>query len=379
MAMYAAAGLPRGEWKAFDQLIQNESSWDPTAKNPGSTAFGLGQFLDTTAKEYGIPYGTRDPMVQLPAIFAYIKNRYHGSPREALNFWNSHTPHWYDKGGWLPPGQTTVINDTGKPELVIPHDNLVRGFYPGGYVDPRTGVSVPVPPGPQPPVPNPRDKSQPQLPPAQAPMQPQPNKQIGAPPQPIPQPPPPQAIPQPMPPTVTPSPPPMAAEPHMGTGEQPGPAGQAPSNAVQYGPNQIQPPTPDAGMHVHPALQTGIMSTASTLGNLASSAMSMGMGGMGGGMAGSMVEGLFKQAGKIAVNIANVPASFLVGNITGGTTANAYGVTQRGNNPTGGTRVIDASNNINGDIYTNNLDDYFARVRRMDDQRAQATLGHWAR
>jgi hypothetical protein len=132
-------------------------------------------------------------------------------------------------------------------------------------------------------------------------------------------------------------------------------------------------------MHVHPALQTGIMSTASTLGNLASSAMSMGMGGMGGGMAGSMVEGLFKQAGKIAVNIANVPASFLVGNITGGTTANAYGVTQRGNNPTGGTRVIDTSNNINGDIYTNNLDDYFARVRRMDDQRAQATLGHWAR
>jgi len=92
---------------------------------------------------------------------------------------------------------------------------------------------------------------------------------------------------------------------------------------------------------------------------------------------GGFVSGLFQQGGKIATNIANVASSFLVGNITGGTTENAYGVTQQASNPTGGTRVVDASNNQYGDVYTNNLDEYFARQQRRDNQRAQSGLGRW--
>jgi len=99
---------------------------------------------------------------------------------------------------------------------------------------------------------------------------------------------------------------------------------------------------------------------------------------MGGG-AGGFIQGLFGQAGKIATGIANVGASFLVGNITGGTTENAYGVTQRGSSPSGGTNVVNASKNQYGDIYTNNLDEYFSMMRRREDQEAQATLGHWGR
>lgn len=133
-------------------------------------------------------------------------------------------------------------------------------------------------------------------------------------------------------------------------------------------------------MHLHPAIQKGIQSGAAVAGNLASAAISAGTMGLGGGGGlGGFVSGLIAQGGKIATNIANIGASFLVGNITGGTTANAYGVTQRGTNPTGGTKVIDASNNHNGDIYTNDLDEYFRRTQRRDDQRAQASLGHWAR
>ena len=43
--------------------------------------------------------------------------------------------------------------------------------------------------------------------------------------------------------------------------------------------------------------------------------------------------------GKIVEGIANVGASFLVGTLTNGTTENPYGVTQRGTNPTGGTKL----------------------------------------
>jgi hypothetical protein len=130
-------------------------------------------------------------------------------------------------------------------------------------------------------------------------------------------------------------------------------------------------------MHLHPAAQKGITSGFAAAGNVAASAASAFGGGMGG--AGGFIQGLFGQAGKIATGIANVGASFLVGNITGGTTENAYGVTQRGSNPTGGNKVVDASNNQYGDIYTNNLDEYFSMVRRREDQKAQATLGHWGR
>jgi hypothetical protein len=352
--MYLQAGMPPGEWDAFDRLIEKESSWDPTAKNPRSTAYGLGQFLDTTDAQYG--GRTDNPFVQLPRIFQYVRDRYQGSPAKALRFHNANN--WYDQGGWLPPGQTHVTNMTGKPELVIPHDQLASFAVGGQFLQ-----SLPIPPKPPPPLPR----------------GPQAIPKVSAPPPP----PPPRAVPQPTPPPITPMAPPPPPTPHGGTGAPPGPAPGAAgrdTNAVAYGPAQPPAaPTPDGEDHVHPALRKGIASTAAVAGNLASAAASMGMGGLGGGGAGQLISGLFQQGGKIAENIANVGASFLVGNITGGTTANAYGVTQRGVNPTGGTKMIDASNNQYGDIYTNNLDDYFSRVERRDAQKAQVGLGAWGR
>lgn len=350
--MYLQAGMPPGEWDAFDRLIEKESSWDPTAKNPRSTAYGLGQFLDTTDAQYG--GRTDNPFVQLPRIFQYVRDRYQGSPAKALRFHNANN--WYDQGGWLPPGQTHVTNMTGKPELVIPHDQLASFAVGGQFLQ-----SLPIPPKPPPPLPR----------------GPQAIPKVSAPPPP----PPPRAVPQPTPPPITPMAPPPPPTPHGGTGAPPGPAPTGrDTNAVAYGPAQPPAaPSPDGEDHVHPALRKGIASTAAVAGNLASAAASMGMGGLGGGGAGQFISGLFQQGGKIAENIANVGASFLVGNITGGTTANAYGVTQRGVNPTGGTKMIDASNNQYGDIYTNNLDDYFSRVERRDAQKAQVGLGAWGR
>jgi peptidoglycan hydrolase-like protein with peptidoglycan-binding domain len=80
--------------EALWQLIQHESSWNPHAKNPSSTAFGLFQFLKSTWATYihEAPYGTADPYVQALGGFRYVKARY-GTPQRAWAFWQRH--HWW--------------------------------------------------------------------------------------------------------------------------------------------------------------------------------------------------------------------------------------------------------------------------------------------
>lgn len=79
------------ELAAWYQLGMKESGWRNTAQNPTSTAYGIGQFLDSTWRGYGIPK-TSDPAMQVEAMARYIKARY-GSPSRALAFHNSHN--WY--------------------------------------------------------------------------------------------------------------------------------------------------------------------------------------------------------------------------------------------------------------------------------------------
>ena len=78
------------QWPALEELVQRESSWNPTAQNPTSTAFGLFQFLDSTWKNYGTK--TSDPAAQAQAGLAYIRDRY-GDPRKALAFHDR--KNWY--------------------------------------------------------------------------------------------------------------------------------------------------------------------------------------------------------------------------------------------------------------------------------------------
>lgn len=78
----------------LSEIVKRESSYNPNAKNPKSTAYGYGQFLSSTRANYekktGLSYS--DPVNQLIMMAAYVKDRY-GSPQNALAFWNKN--HWY--------------------------------------------------------------------------------------------------------------------------------------------------------------------------------------------------------------------------------------------------------------------------------------------
>ncbi len=80
-----------GQFESFNKLLNAESGWNPNAKNPKSTAYGLCQFLDGTWRGTGIAK-TSDPNQQLEACIIYVKNRY-GSPNGAWSFWQKN--HWY--------------------------------------------------------------------------------------------------------------------------------------------------------------------------------------------------------------------------------------------------------------------------------------------
>lgn len=74
-------------------IISHESGGSTTAKNPHSTAFGLGQLLIANRRHYlGANANTTDPALQLKAFRGYVRDRY-GNADRAAAFWRSH--HWY--------------------------------------------------------------------------------------------------------------------------------------------------------------------------------------------------------------------------------------------------------------------------------------------
>ena len=126
--MAAARGWTGKQWEALKWIVQRESNWNPRAKNPRSSAYGLFQFLNGTWKGVGTKK-TSDPAGQIAAGLKYIGQRYK-SPLGAKAFWQKNrwyadggvipqlSPKLYDTGGVLSPGLTLVSNQTGKPETV---------------------------------------------------------------------------------------------------------------------------------------------------------------------------------------------------------------------------------------------------------------------
>jgi hypothetical protein len=129
----AAAGYGWSEgpqWNALSWLLGKESSWNPQAQNPRSTAYGLFQFLNGTWAGTGYRKSS-DPRIQTAAGLKYIEQRY-GTPSNAAAFHRANN--WYaegglvggdgadmpigvyDNGGIVPPGFSAMLNMTGGNE-----------------------------------------------------------------------------------------------------------------------------------------------------------------------------------------------------------------------------------------------------------------------
>ena len=126
---------------ALIRQIQTESGGNPFADNPhdsngmGGTQHvtGLLQFLPSTFNSNNISGGGyTDPNAQIAAALAYVTKRYGtdnaGAPLQIGRGVG------YDSGGWLKPGVTHAVNNTGKPEAV---------FTQGQLQDMRTAGAMP--------------------------------------------------------------------------------------------------------------------------------------------------------------------------------------------------------------------------------------------
>jgi hypothetical protein len=61
-----------------------------------------------------------DAITQLKWGANYIKTgKNYGTPSKTLALWQKRSPHWYDEGGWLPPGLSLTHNGTGRPEPIL--------------------------------------------------------------------------------------------------------------------------------------------------------------------------------------------------------------------------------------------------------------------
>lgn len=138
-------------WDSLSKLINKESSWDPNAANPSSSARGLFQKMISI---HGALEST--PEGQARWGLNYIKGRY-GDPEKAWAFHkrnNSYAdggqvkPTLYDNGGWLTTGLSQVQNLTRKPEPILTSgqwdsiSKLALSKTVGGY---EINVSVPNP------------------------------------------------------------------------------------------------------------------------------------------------------------------------------------------------------------------------------------------
>ncbi|WP_380281525.1 transglycosylase SLT domain-containing protein [Kitasatospora purpeofusca] len=88
----AAQIVPANQLNSFSQIIAHESSWNVTATNPSSGAYGLAQALPgSKMASHGSDWKT-NPTTQIRWALDYMNDRY-GSPNNAWAFWQTH--HWY--------------------------------------------------------------------------------------------------------------------------------------------------------------------------------------------------------------------------------------------------------------------------------------------
>ena len=67
--------LTKKDYSCLASLLGKESAWNPLAKNPNSSAKGIGQLLDSTYQNLGMKH-SEAAVPQLVATLAYIHRRH---------------------------------------------------------------------------------------------------------------------------------------------------------------------------------------------------------------------------------------------------------------------------------------------------------------
>ncbi|KUN16514.1 hypothetical protein AQJ23_44790 [Streptomyces antibioticus] len=113
-------GWGPSQFAPLERLWEGESGWRWNAENPSSGAYGIPQALPPTKMASAGPDWRTNAATQILWGLDYIRDRPdYGSPSAAYSKWLSRSPHWYDDGGYLPPGLSLVANGTGKPEPIF--------------------------------------------------------------------------------------------------------------------------------------------------------------------------------------------------------------------------------------------------------------------
>jgi tape measure domain-containing protein len=132
-------GAPASWLEPLKWIVGHESSGDPHAKNPNSTAAGLFQIIDSTwaaSRDKALPDDIFNPVINAIGGIRYIKGRY-GDPWEAVDFWKAHNH--YAEGGiaWTP--QLAMVGER-EPEAIIPRSWFGTGASSGAL----QSVSMPI-------------------------------------------------------------------------------------------------------------------------------------------------------------------------------------------------------------------------------------------
>ena len=81
------------QYACFTKLMGKESAWNPKAKNPTSSARGIGQLLEPTYRNLGMRH-SKHGVPQVVAALAYIGRKYGSAgPCGAWKHWQKHK--WY--------------------------------------------------------------------------------------------------------------------------------------------------------------------------------------------------------------------------------------------------------------------------------------------
>lgn len=129
-SIYSQYGFTLAEQQILKAQVGQESGFDANAKNAGSGAFGLTQFIEGTAKRFGVKPNDVDSMLHGQAKYMrYLLDRYKGDWAKALAGYNTGEgnvdAHWGKDGTGNGGGVMTTKWNRGNGETLLYVENIL--------------------------------------------------------------------------------------------------------------------------------------------------------------------------------------------------------------------------------------------------------------